>query len=380
MFFLITSIMAAILWLAMALLPWRPWSVKESLESRGKDKFSPPDGKGLTVLIPARNEEKTLGKTLEAVRNQGENIRIIVVDDCSSDNTHAVAQKAIGSSGMVLKGKPLPPGWIGKLWALEQGFSRVDTPFVLLIDADILLRPGTVSSAMDFLRENHLDFLSLMARLRMENTVEKFFMPAFVYFFKLLYPFRLSNRPGTSIAAAAGGFILARTEVLREVGAFRTLKDALIDDCTLASKVKGAGFKTWMGLTRSVVSMRRYDSMEDIWRMVKRTAFTQLRYSWILLLLATLFMTLLFLWPACGPFSLDIHITLICIAALLIMCITYLPVLRYYDQPAVLALALPVVATMYMAMTWSSAFSFQAGKGACWKDRCYKDGNYYEKT
>lgn len=212
------SIAAAILWLTVLLLPWRPWSVSEALESTGDKPL--PAGIDLTVLIPARNEEKNIEKTLLAVKEQGQDIRIVVVDDCSVDNTAAVAERTIGISGTVIRGIPLPPGWSGKLWALEQGLSGVNTRFVLLLDADILLKPGIVATAINVMKENRLDFLSLMARLRMRNLYERLFMPAFIYFFKLLYPFRLSSRPGHFVAAAAGGFIITRTEVLRKAIAF----------------------------------------------------------------------------------------------------------------------------------------------------------------
>ncbi len=351
------------------MLPWRPWSVSEALESTGDKPL--PAGIDLTVLIPARNEEKNIEKTLLAVKEQGQDIRIVVVDDCSVDNTAAVAERTIGISGTVIRGIPLPPGWSGKLWALEQGLSGVNTRFVLLLDADILLKPGIVATAINVMKENRLDFLSLMARLRMRNLYERLFMPAFIYFFKLLYPFRLSSRPGHFVAAAAGGFIITRTEVLRKVNAFASLRNALIDDCTLASRVKAAGFRTWIGLTRSVVSMRAYDCINDIWHMVERTAFTQLRYSWLLLIFATALMALSFLMPVAGLMSLNPEITLPSLAALSFMCITYLPVLRYYDLPAGLALTLPLAALLYMAMTWSSAIRHLTGKGTGWKDRLY---------
>ncbi len=370
MLYLFLSISAAFIWLVILLLPWQPWKVKETLESRGGKPPSPR--KELTVLIPARNEEKTIDKTIGAVKKQGSCIRIIVVDDCSTDQTAAVAQKAMGTSGSVIRGRPLPPGWSGKVWALEQGFQRVNTPFVLLLDADIILKPGIITAAVEHLEKNHLDLVSLMAQLRMKNIYERLFMPAFIYFFKLLYPFQLSNRADTSTAAAAGGFILARTHALRQAGAFESIKDAIIDDCSLASKVKKAGFRTWIGLTRSVVSIRSYESIKDIWHMVERTAFAQLRYSWLLLILATVIMIILFFWPVLGLFSIDNEIAVLCIAALLFMCITYLPVIKFYHQPSLLALSLPAAAMLFMAMTWSSALSHLAGKGACWKGRCYR--------
>ncbi len=351
------------------LLPWKPWATDESLEP--PTITSPTIKDGLTILIPARNEEATIKEVVTAAKGQGKDIYIIVVDDCSNDNTADIAQEALGDSGHVVSGTPPPSGWSGKLWALEQGLWHVKTPMVLLLDADILLKEGIVATAREFMEKNQLDFLSLMAELRMTNAWERLFMPAFVYFFKLLYPFALSNRHGHFIAAAAGGFILTKTKVLKHVGAFEAIRQALIDDCALASRVKRAGFRTWIGLTRSVVSLRRYQGLGKIWHMVERTAFTQLRHSWLLLFLTTIVMSVMFIWPVAGILSSNWKMVVPCLAALSFMCITYLPTLRYYNQPAILAPTLPLVATLYMAMTWSSAMRFATGKGACWKERKY---------
>ncbi len=364
-------IAAFILWLIIFLLPWRPWAVKETLEAEAAPGRSVAAGAGLTVLIPARNEEKNIADAIKAVLAQKVDATIIVVDDCSMDNTAAIAREAIGSSGKVIQGHPVPDGWSGKLWALQQGLAHAGSGHLLLMDADILLKPGIIATALEFMEKNHLDFLSLMARLRMKALPERFFMPAFVYFFKLIYPFRLSNRPGNPVAAAAGGFILTTREVLEKVKAFESIKDALIDDCTLAARVKSAGFRTWIGLTRSVVSMRPYNNIRDIWHMVERTAFTQLRHSFLLLALVTALMALLFIVPLYGLFAADMVTAVPALASLSIMCITYLPVLNYYGMPRLFCISLPAVAMMYMLMTWSSAMKYYTGQGSGWKGRQY---------
>ena len=237
----------------------------------------------ITVLIPARNEAEVIGTTLGSLKTQGNDLAIIVVDDRSTDGTATVA-KTLGVQNLrLLSGEPLPADWSGKLWALEQGFRHVNTPLTLLIDADIELRPGIVGGLRQKLKENHLHFISLMAQLRMASFWERLLMPAFVYFFKMLYPFRLSNSSFTRVAAAAGGCILLETRLIEEIGGFEAIRQELIDDCALARRVKSLGYRTWMGLTHSVHSLRSYENLAGIWNMVTRTAFCQLRYSAMLL-------------------------------------------------------------------------------------------------
>lgn len=361
---------SALLWLIILILPWKPWSTEEQLDSCSH--ASERSLSNVTVIIPARNEEHYIQKTIEAVKNQGKGIKIVIVDDCSQDQTYLLAKKSIIKSDIIIKGKPRPPDWSGKLWALEQGLAKVKTEFTLLLDADILLKPFIVSTALDFMETNQIDFLSLMAKLKMQNLVERLFMPAFIYFFKLLYPFSISNKPNTFIAAGAGGFILIKTDFLQMVHAFQSLKNALIDDCALASKIKKTGAKTWIGLTHSVISMRSYKKIREIWQMVERTAFTQLHYSAILLSITTFIMAIAFIVPIAGLLSLDLKIMILCIAAISFMCITYLPVLKFYSQKAIFAPLLSLVAICYVAMTWSSALKYWKGQGTYWKGRKYR--------
>ena len=185
----------------------------------------------------------------------------------------------------IVSGTELPPGWVGKMWALEQGRERVTRPLVLLLDGDISLAPGTLSALLDAKREKGVVFLSLLAALDMRGFWQALLMPAFVYFFKLLYPFYLSNGGGRLIAAAAGGCILTERDTLEGIGGFASIKDAIIDDCSLARAVKRQGGRTWIGLTHAVTSLRPYDGLGAIWFMVARSAFTQLRHSLLLLLL-----------------------------------------------------------------------------------------------
>ncbi len=327
----------------------------------------------LTVIIPARNEAQQLKISLPSVLCQGTGLTVLVVDDQSDDNTAEVSTKILNGQGEVIKGRPLPKGWTGKLWALEQGLKHVKTKYVLLMDADIVLERGLLPSVLSFMEKKGVDFFSLMAWLRMEYLTERFFMPAFVYFFKLLYPFKLANKKGNFVAAAAGGFILTKTKLLKEIGAFSTLKDSLIDDCTLAGRVKASGYTTFMGLTRCARSMRKYKNLATIWHMVERTAYTQLLYNPFLLILTTFLLVTCFIIPVIGLFSCNPLTLVISLTTLSIMYISYMPVLRYYGLNLFIGVTLPLVAGLYLAMTWSSAVRYYLGGGTAWKGRKYKN-------
>jgi hopene-associated glycosyltransferase HpnB len=197
-------------------------------------------------------------------------------------------------------------------------------------------------------------------------------MPAFVYFFKMVYPFRLSNSSSTRVAAAAGGCILLETRLIEEIGGFKAIRNELIDDCALAKRVKALGYRTWIGLTHSVHSLRSYEDLADIWNMVARTAFCQLRYSAILLAGTTIIMLLVFWLPIAGLFFPATIAKIISACALAAMILSYLPALKFYGQSRSWALLLPLIATLYLAMTWSSAIRFWAGSGSPWKGRFYR--------
>ena len=301
---------------------------------------------------------------------QGQELCIILVDDQSTDETvrRAVAVK---HDLRVISGKPLPDGWSGKLWALEQGYQTIATPYTLLTDADIELAPGLIRSAMDKMEAEKIHLLSLMARPHMAGFWEKLLMPAFVYFFKLLYPFELSNADRSRIAAAAGGFILVETRLLHDLGGFGEMKEALIDDCALARRIKTKRYKTWVGLSHSVRSRRRYRRFSDIWDMIARTAYTQLYYSLGLLILCTMIMLIGFLAPLLGLWHPKTDARVLSAAALVVMMATYLPVLRFYGRTTLWALALPAIGMLFLGMTWGSAIRYWKGSRATWRDRTY---------
>jgi hopene-associated glycosyltransferase HpnB len=363
------AITGAAIWLTILLLPWRPWSTSEVLDVSSP--LPEVDLGDITVLIPARNEAETIKATLPALTAQGRGLNIILIDDQSSDGTGQVARKAVDENLLIIKGKSLPSGWTGKLWALEQGRSHIRTPFTLLLDADIEPLPGIIGELKRAMQERDVQLISLMAELRMDTFWEKLLMPAFIYFFKLLYPFRLSNTGTSRVAAAAGGCILLETRLLHEIGGFDSLRGELIDDCALARRIKTLGYKTWIGLTHSVRSIRPYEKLRTIWEMVARTAFTQLHYSGLVLALCTAVMVLSFVVPVLGLFLPSGMAKFFSALGLAIMILCYLPTLKFYGLPGRWALALPLIGILYLAMTWTSAMRYWLGGGSHWKGRAY---------
>lgn len=331
----------------------------------------PSESGGLTVVIPARNEAAYIRPTLLALAAQGGSPKIIVVDDHSDDDTAHQALSVPPLDVEVIPSAALPEGWSGKLWALEQGLARVDTRYVLFLDADIGLAPGTLAALVGKLRQQGAGFVSVMASLRMESAWEKLLMPAFIFFFKMLYPFALANSADRRFSAGAGGCILVETDVLRAIGGLSPMRDAVIDDCALAARIKCAGYRIWIGLSRGVVSHRRYRSLEPIWEMVARTAFTQLHYSALYLALCTVAMVLMYWVPVAAilaPAPPQLPALIACAA----MFFTYLPTLRFYGLNPAWGLAQPLVAALYLAMTWSSASRYWRGVRSQWKGRVYR--------
>lgn len=368
---LLYSAMGALLiWTAILLLPWRPWGVAEQISAAAPGAHSGLEE--ITALIPARDEAHCIADTLQRLAAQGRLARIVLIDDESSDGTGELA-RGLGLANLeVINGQRPPPGWSGKLWALEQGLQRAHTPYVLLLDADIALTPGILDALLGKLQRESRDLVSVMASLSMATVWERLLIPPFIYFFKMLYPFALANADSPRVAAAAGGCILMRRDTLLALGGFAALRDAVIDDCTLARRVKSAGGRTWLGLSRDVFAARPYPSLASIWNMVARTAFAELRYSTLLLLLCTALLVVLFVVPVIGLTSPDYATRGLCVAAMAAMVRSYLPVLRYYEQPKLWALTLPLAAALYLAMTWTSALRYFRGERSRWKNRTYQ--------
>lgn len=358
-------------WIVMLLLPWQPWRVRETLQAVKPDNNT--DLSDICVVIPARNEAGQIAQTLQALAQQGDHLQVIVVDDQSRDATAETARRFQGLDITVLEGKALPDGWTGKLWALQQGYATVKRPITVLLDADITLVPGVLASLREKMQHDNLSFVSVMARLSMSSFWEKLLLPAFVYFFKQLYPFALSNNPRVKfVAAAAGGCIMIKSDALKAIGGFSAIRDSLIDDCALARKVKQHGYGTWIGLTLDVISHRPYGGLKPIWEMVSRTAFHQLKYSIAILLVMTLIFVTIYGLPWAGLLAADFTIRLISALAVIIMMGMYLPTLRYYGLKPLWSLGMPLIALLYLAMTWYSAIEYWSGVGNGWRGRQYK--------
>jgi hopene-associated glycosyltransferase HpnB len=365
---------ALLVWLFVLLSPHQPHRVRERLEA---DATAPDDLSAVTVLIPARDEAALIGRTIAALGAQGRGLDVVVIDDESRDDTRGAALGAAGPGVpvRVIAGQPPPQQWAGKLWALEQGLAGVERPYVLLLDADIELAPRVVPALLAAAKARDATLVSLMAELHCATFWERLLSPAFVFFFKLLYPFAWSNDARKSTAAAAGGCMLVRTDALRRIGGFAAIRGALIDDCTLAAALKRQRPPIWLGMSHSVRSMRVYGALADFWSMVSRSAFTQLRYSTPLLLLATVLMVLTLLAPVAGVVTAGVagepRLAAVAAGAWLAVAAAYWPVVSFYRLAPPWALTLPVASALFLAMTWSSAFAYWRGTRASWKQRDY---------
>ena len=369
---LILSCLAALIWVLTIGLPWQPWRTREVLEAEDITGDEIDLGE-ITVVIPARNEADVIRTTLLSLEKQGQGLKVIVVDDESEDGTSIIAQQSSLENLKIILSSPLPKGWTGKLWAQQQGLQEVETAFTLLLDADIELLPGIIKSLKYKQEIEDLHFVSLMAVLKFSSFWEKLLMPAFIYFFKMIYPFALSNQDGHKIAAAAGGCILVKTDALRKIGGMSSIKDAVIDDCTLAKKIKSAGYKTWVGLTHAAVSQRPYVKLTEIWDMVARTAYTQLFYSVWLLLACTLLMLVMYWLPLVGLLFFQGIPQFLCLFSLGVMVIAYMPTLMFYSLSPVWSFAMPAIVVIYLMMTWTSAIRYWRGERSRWKGRVYQN-------
>ncbi|MFF0113497.1 glycosyltransferase [Streptomyces prasinus] len=336
------------------------------------------------VVVPARDEAAVLPVSLPALLAQDYPGRaeVFLVDDGSTDGTGRLARElADRHGGLPLTvgspGEP-PAGWTGKLWAVRHGIglARARAPeYLLLTDADIAHAPDSLRRLVAAARTGGFDIVSQMARLRVESFWERMIVPAFVYFFAQLYPFRRVGRDGSRTAAAAGGCVLLRSEAAERARIPEAVRDAVIDDVALARAVKACGGRVWLGLADGVGSVRPYPRPADLWRMVSRCAYAQLRHSPVLLAGTVAGLALVYLVPpvavAAGAAAGSAPAVAAGAAAWLVMTGTYVPMLRYYRQPLWLAPLLPFTAFLYLLMTVDSAVRHYRGQGAAWKGRTY---------
>jgi hopene-associated glycosyltransferase HpnB len=333
----------------------------------------------VVAVVPARNEAATISQVISSLIRQDYQggFSIIVVDDHSEDRTAALARKAAEECGATQRiaihsAGNLSPGWTGKLWALNEGiqFAASQLPeFLWFTDADIEHAPDTLRRLVFRAERDSLDLASLMVLLQAKTFPERLLIPPFLYFFLMLYPPRWIAAPNASTAGAAGGCILLRRNVLAPIRGIASIRGEVIDDCALARAVKRHGGRIWMGLTRASVSLRGYGTFAEIRDLIARTAFTQLRYSFLLLIatLAGLFVTYLLAWICF--FTLDDPGWLLASTAISIMTATYGVTVRFYGLPWLWALTLPFAAIFYGYATFLSAVRYWLGRGGQWKGR-----------
>lgn len=340
---------------------------------RDKDEFRG----GVVAIVPARNEAELIGPVITSLLNQSVAMPVLLVDDESTDGTADVARRAAEKTGrsdalMVIQSKPLPPVWTGKLWAMHQAIQLARTlhpAWLLLTDADVEHGPETVANLGLIASEGPYDLISFMVKLHAESLPEKLLIPAFVYFFFMLYPPAWIQDTRRSTAGAAGGCILVRAETLERAGGLESIRGAVIDDCSLARLLKQHKGRLWMGLTDQSRSVRRYPSFSHIERMISRTAFEQLKHSSLLLLCTIAGMVITYLAPPLLLLTRSRLTILMGAAAWATMTVTYSTMVRYYRLNPAWALTLPVAALFYVGATIHSAVKYWNGRGGDWKGR-----------
>ena len=333
----------------------------------------------VAVVIPARNESECIALSVQSLLRQDYRgpFTVVVVDDDSDDSTGAVATVAAAGDRRLSVIRTTGPaaGWTGKLWAVSQGIAAAEAShpeYLLLTDADIEHAPDTLSCLVSQPIAGRFVLTSLMAKLRCVNLAEKIHVPAFIYFFQMLYPFAWVARADSSTAAAAGGCMLVRADALASVGGIASIRGALIDDCSLGAKLKTVG-PIWLGLTNRVQSIRPYPTFADVARIVTRSAYSQLRYSLLALTATTLGMAITFVAPlmlALFASGLPRYLGLLAWAA---MSLSFVPTLLYYRLSPIWSAALPGIALLYISYTLQSAYQHFRRRGGQWKGRVHAD-------
>ena len=391
---LLLTTLAVLLWLYLLLGHGRFWQSAPELPPA-----RPTATPSVAIVVPARDEEPVIATTLRslAAQDYAGPFRIILVDDNSTDHTGAIARSFADPRITVLTAAPRPAGWSGKLWAVAQGLAearlaearlaearlaearladagRPDTgpaDLILLTDADIEHQPGHLAALVAQQESTGCDLVSEMVALRCQSPAEQALVPAFVFFFQLLYPFSRVNNSQSNTAAAAGGTILVHRRALARIGGIKAVRGKLIDDVALAAAVKQGG-RIWLGHSTQAASLRPYPNFADIWAMVARTAYVQLRFSPFLLLGTILAMVLTWLVPPAAALFAHGAARWLGIAAWIMLSASYLPTLRRYQRSRLWAPFLPLVAAFYLAATIGSAVNHYRGRGVAWKGRAYQ--------
>jgi hopene-associated glycosyltransferase HpnB len=369
--------------LAFAILSWLAWVYLLAFHGRFwlSTPVLPPrtasGGAAVTVVVPARDEAESIQAALASLLAQEYRgaLSIVLVDDNSSDGTGELAAALVSGGRLtILKGEPLPAGWTGKLWAVQQGLTHPlakSAGYVLLTDADIVHAPGHVSALVAQAEAGGYELVSEMVRLHCATAAERALIPAFVFFFQMLYPFAWVNDPAKRTAGAAGGTMLVARAALDRIDGVTRIRQNLIDDCALAKEIKSTGGRIWLGHAEAAISTRVYRSWRDVWNMIARTAYVQLGYSPLMLLGCIAGMSLIFCAaPLLAMFAHGLPRVLGAFAWLMLAA-AFQPTLRRYRQSPLWGLALPALALFYLGATVASAVRHYAGRGGGWKDRVY---------
>jgi hopene-associated glycosyltransferase HpnB len=375
--FISGGIITLLIWLYLFIAHGRFWQIKRYFLPARHVGAGPAR---VAVIVPARDETEVVGRSVTSLLNQtgGHMLHIFLVDDASRDGTAEVARAAADAAGKAgrlttIEGRELPPGWSGKLWAVQQGVEaamRTSPDFLLLTDADITHAPDSIAELVEMAQSRSLDLVSVMVKLQCRSFAEKALIPAFVFFFFKLYPPAWIANPRRRTAGAAGGCILIRPEALERAGGIAAIRGEVIDDCALARRAKATGSRLWLGLSATTASIRPYGTFAAIGRMISRGAFNQLRHSGWMLLLAVLGLSATYLFPPLlALFSRHLLPALLGAAAWLLMIVCFWPTVRFYGLNPLWAAALPVISIFYMAASVHSALQFWSGRGGLWKGR-----------
>jgi hopene-associated glycosyltransferase HpnB len=382
---IILTVLPLGIWLCLLWFWGDFWRANCRLDSNSPDLSYYPS---VCAVVPARDEAEAIAASLTSLLQQdyaGE-LGIVLVDDNSGDRTSKIALETAVSLGKsdrlkVIAGQPLASGWKGKLWAMHQGIESVTTQgnipdYWLFTDADIQHDLNNLTNLVAKAVTTDLDLVSLMVLLRCQSFWEKLLIPAFVFFFQQLYPFPWVNDPDVSIAAAAGGCVLIKHDALTKIGGIARIKNALIDDCTLAQAVKSSGSNIWLGLSETTISLRGYDNLKVIWDTIARTAYTQLNYSPLLLVGTIMGMIMVYLTAPVGTIwglvTGNWLVFSISAVTWLLMIWAYTPTIKLYKLAGTWAGLLPAIAFLYLLMTIDSAIKYYQGQGGAWKGRVYE--------
>ncbi len=378
---LLLTAFACLIWLYLLLGHGRFWQSGPELPPA---RAIPAPLPTVAIVVPARDEAECIAATLRSLLAQdyAGPFHIILVDDGSTDGTGAIARSLAAQPAhphlTVQTGSPRPAGWSGKLWAVAQGVAEAgDADLILLTDADIRHQPSHLAALVAQIQATGCDLVSEMVALRCRSLAERSLVPAFVFFFQLLYPFSWVNDPQRATAAAAGGTILLRRHALARIGGIESVRGKLIDDVALAAAVKTGG-RIWLGHSVLALSVRPYPGFADIWRMVARTAYVQLRFSPLLLVGTTLGMALVWLLPPAAALFAHGAARWLGLIAWAMLASSYVPTLRRYHRSLAWAPLLPLVAAFYMAATLGSAADHYRGRGVAWKGRAYQAADQRE--